>query len=221
MPDNPKTVIVGLFPYKVSDQKPKYLSRYAAVPDYHKYATEKLKNAADLIEQTFGCKCSVFVDNSPIPEVRAAATAGLGIKGDNGLLITPKYGTYVFIGEIVTDLERSCENKFQTCLHCGRCKAACPVDFQKEKCLSDVSQKKGELSEEEKNSLKENGILWGCDICAESCPLNRKTANTYISYFIEGYREIFHPDHDHKNRPYMWRKLDPILRNYNILTENQ
>ena len=112
---------------------------------------------------------SAFVDNSPIPEVKTAALAGLGVVGENGLLITEEFGSWVFIGEIVTDLFIECEEReIKSCIKCGKCKKVCPA---KNECLSAVSQKKGELSSEEERLLKENNIVWGCDICQEVCPL--------------------------------------------------
>lgn len=214
IPQKSKTVIMCVFPYKVQTQEPDNISRYAAVPDYHNVCGEMLSRAARDLINTFPQNCfECFVDNSPIPEVFAAALAGLGVKGDNGLLITEKYGSYVFLGEIVTDLYIECENLYRECEHCGRCVKACPVGCEKLNCLSALSQKKGELSDEQITALKKHRILWGCDICAESCPLNENAQNTYIEAFIKGYRNSYRLGENAENRAYNWRK-GAIERNF-------
>lgn len=124
-----------------------------------------------------------FVDNSPLPEVRAAALSGLGCIGDNGLLIHPVYGSWVFIAAIVTDMVLPLPpgRPAAGCLHCGACAAACPAGCigreaaGRRGCLSAVSQKKGSLTPKEEALLRSSPLVWGCDRCQEVCPLNRGT----------------------------------------------
>ncbi len=217
LPQNSKTIIMCAFPYKVKEEPPKYLSRYAGVPDYHtvcgkmlEYACKKLK--AKYPQNEF----EYFCDNSPIPEVYAAAVSGLGVKGDNGLLITKEYGSFVFLGEIVTDLHIDCENKYNECINCGKCKIACPVSLNKVDCLSNLSQKK-KLDDSELEKLRQNNILWGCDICQNACPMNNNVKTTHINEFINGYRNEYSPGEDTINRPYTWRGDAVIKRNYKNL----
>lgn len=218
LPENAKTVILCIFPYKVKDERPENISRYAAVPDYHKVCMPYLERAAEGLKISFPKnRFEPFIDNSPIPEVEAAARAGLGVKGENGLLITKAYGSWVFIGEIVTDLEIDCENTLKKCSLCGDCKKACPTGVHGAECLSAVSQQKNDLSETQKKSLKENNILWGCDICAESCPMNKNAQKTYIPEFTEGYRNCYTYNEDIKNRAYFWRGEKVIKRNFENL----
>lgn len=218
IPENAETVIMFLFPYKVVNRPPENISRYAAVPDYHKVCGEKLKNASEKLKNAFPeNRFEYFTDNSPIDEVYAASVAGLGLKGDNGLLITRKYGTYAFLGSVITDLKLPCYSEYAECIHCGKCRAACPVKLCKKDCLSAVSQKKGELSEWQKNLLRENGIIWGCDICADACPFNKYAQYTYIKEFDEGYREKYSFGEDSFDRPYNWRGPEVIKRNYKNL----
>ena len=215
LPQNSKTVILCLFPYKVKEEKPQGISRYAAVPDYHRVCLKYLGNIKSKLEKEF-CenKFESFIDNSPIDEVRAAVYAGLGMLGENGLLITEKYGSFVFIGEIVTDLEIKTEKQFKKCSLCGNCFKACPVELHKDMCLSAVSQQKRELDALQKSRLFENNIIWGCDICAESCPLNKNAKKTYIEEFIEGYRDKYVLDEDITDRAYEWRGEKTVKRNY-------
>lgn len=211
---NAKTVIICAFPYKVKENLPKYLSRYASVTDYHIVCGKMLEDVQKNLKETFlQNEFEWFCDNSPIPEVHAAAEAGLGVKGDNGLLITKDYGSFVFLGEIVTDLEIECNNNYAECSHCGKCKKECPVTLAKQNCLSNLSQKK-KLTDDELEILRKNKILWGCDICQNACPLNTGVKNTDIPEFISGYRNEYIVGEDTTNRPYTWRGEHIIKRNY-------
>ncbi|MBR3592704.1 MAG: epoxyqueuosine reductase [Clostridia bacterium] len=217
LPKNSKTIIICVFPYKVKENEPKFLSRYAAIPDYHTVCGEMLSAACKKLKEKYPQnEFEYFCDNSPIPEVHTAAVSGLGVKGDNGLLITKEYGSFVFLGEIVTDLHIDCENEYNECIHCGKCKTACPVKLDKTKCLSNLSQKK-KLVDRELKTLKQNNILWGCDICQNICPMNKNAQKTYINEFINGYRNEYSPGEDTANRPYTWRGESVIKRNYDNL----
>lgn len=214
IPKNSKTIIMCTFPYKVKEKSPDFLSRYAAIPDYHIILGNILNNVCQKLKEIYPKnEFECFCDNSPIPEVHTAAEAGLGVKGDNGLLITKEYGSFVFLGEIVTDLECECQNKYSECNHCGKCKTKCPVSLDKTACLSNLSQSK-KLTPDELKRLRDNKILWGCDICQNNCPLNKNVKSTYIKEFIDGYREEYTIGEDTQNRPYTWRGEEVIKRNY-------
>ena len=222
LPKNSKTVIMCAFPYKVKDKKPQYISRYAAVPDYHYAAGNYLLKAVEILRKEFPQnKFEYFMDNSPVPEVFAAATAGLGVKGDNNLLITKEYGSWVFLGEIVTDIEIECQDRYSECIHCGACKKMCPEAKESTGCLSEISQKKKELSENEIHSLQKYGIIWGCDICAECCPLNKGVKIAPLPEFKDGYRDSFTKGEDISGRAYAWRGEKVVNRNYSLLFEKE
>ncbi len=219
IPQNSKTVIMCAFPYKVKNEPPRFLSRYASVTDYHKVVGDILNEVCQNLKKNYSKnEFEYFCDNSPIPEVHTAAAAGLGVKGDNGLLITKEYGSFVFLGEIITDLEIKCENNYTECSHCGKCKKECPVALQKKNCLSNVSQKK-KVTQEQLDSLKQNQILWGCDICQNACPMNKQTNLTYINKFTDSYRNEYIIGEDTANRPYTWRGDTVIIRNFKNLTK--
>lgn len=163
-----------------------------------------------------------FSDHSPIDEVNAAAKAGLGIIGENGLLINKTYGSYVFIGEVFTDLDvgelSSCE--IIRCNGCGACYKNCPSH---DICLSALTQKKGILTSDEKKLLKQGGYIWGCDICQNVCPNNREIKSTPIEYFQKdrlpylNIETIENMNGDEFNqRAFSWRKREVIIRNINI-----
>ncbi len=186
IPENAESVIVGVFAYGGEEGiKERNVAEYAVFDDYHIIVgniLEKLKNELEKLypEERF----EAFVDNSPIDELRAGVLAGLGDVGENGLLIHKKYGMRIFIGEIVTSLKLECNEKprEKLCDGCGACIRGCPAGALGEngkdmsRCLSGVTQRKGELAEEEKELLRACGKVWGCDECIEACPKNRERA---------------------------------------------
>ncbi len=222
LPENPKTIIMAIFPYKVNEAPPTNISRYAAVPDYHTVCGAMLKKACQMFHVKHPeNKFEWFIDNSPIPEVDAAAHCGLGAKGKNGLLINKKYGSYVFIGEIVTDLELKCDFGDQKCLDCSHCISSCPSKVYNEDCLSSVNQRKKALTDRQIELIGKSGCVWGCDICSEACPMNVGTEKTYIPEFLSGYRNSFVPGEATADRAYIWRGEQVIKRNYEIVNKNR
>lgn len=181
LPEAARSVIVAAFPYRFAGEGRRNVSYYAAVPDYHRVVGDVLRSAAAQLSAD-GHRYEVFVDNSPIPEVEAAVRCGLGVRGDNGLLITPQFGSWVFIGCIVTDASLRVTTPLPetVCRHCGACAAACPgrclPGEDRSNCASHLSQKKGALTEEQERIRRSSGLVWGCDICQEVCPLNAAAA---------------------------------------------
>ena len=226
LPTNAKTVIVACFPYLLgkTEYADSNISKYAVVTDYHSVALARLEKAVSQLKELFPeNEFSAFADNSPIPEVKAACLAGLGVRGLNSLLITEKYGSFVFIGEIVTDLETDCgENEEKPCMGCGKCIESCPSSaikengFDRSVCLSEITQKKGELSEEEIRLMKECGCVWGCDICQDVCPMNKNAAPTQIEEFLSSPVPRVSEGCSLENRAYEWRGRKVIERNISI-----
>ncbi|MBE6763341.1 MAG: epoxyqueuosine reductase [Ruminococcaceae bacterium] len=178
LPDGARSVIVVLFPYAFADDRPRNLSRYACVPDYHTAAGAVLKGfAQSLCERFENERFEPFMDNSPLPEVACATAAGLGVRGDHGLLISDRYGSFVFIGCIVTTMSLPASEQARECLHCGACAEACAggclPSAQRDTCVSALTQKKGELTNAQTEAIRAGGLLWGCDACQEACPMNR------------------------------------------------
>ncbi|MDD3832683.1 MAG: DUF1730 domain-containing protein [Oscillospiraceae bacterium] len=223
-PDSPpKTVIVALFPYRLNDQ-PGNLSRYARVPDYHISAGNLLTQAASSLSEEFKENIFIsFIDNSPIPEVRAAALAGLGCIGEHGLLINPDFGSWVFIGTIVTNLWLDLPvQTIEECNHCGICSASCPGECvgssSREACASRISQLKGELNPEQAVVLRKSGMVWGCDKCQEACPQNLGVKIQPHPCFDKAFPPCLTHDslNDLENRAYAWRGVNVLKRNLNL-----
>ncbi len=223
LPENPKSVVMMIFPYRFPDSPGRNLSRYACVPDYHLVAGRVLEQAAARCEEQFpGYQFVPFVDNSPIPEVKAAALSGLGVIGQNGLLVHPTFGSFVFLGELITDMPLTpTGDAARYCYGCGNCAAACPggclPGHDRSLCVSAISQKKGELTEEETRLLQKGGLVWGCDKCQESCPLNRDAIIRPHPCFTD-YTPRFDPEHpDWDSRAYGWRGKAVPERNARLL----
>ena len=230
LPASPEAVIVCLFPYRFASDAPRNLSRYACVPDYHRVVGDALAQAAEKLQQTLDFSFVPFVDNSPIPEVFAATSAGLGCIGDNGLLIHPRFGSYVFIGTIVTDAPITCAaSEIAHCSGCGACVRACPTGALWNKypdsvrCLSAVSQRKGNLTAEEAHALQQNGLLWGCDRCQEVCPLNSDAVCAPFSGFdrYEPWLDSLPNEETLREKPYGWRGSAVLERNRRILQDKK
>lgn len=226
IPQNAKTVISFVFPYRCSNDFPLNISLYASVKDYHIVCGKILEDIKAFLEENFkDFKFEAFLDNSPINEVKAAALSSLGVIGKNNLLITKKYGSFVFIGEIITDLEVEIHpTKIKGCISCGRCSANCPtgkIENKKNPCLSEITQKKRDLTKDEENLILKNKCVWGCDKCQTVCPMNKDKQLTDISEFISSYRNRFNPDENKEDRAYMWRGPKVITRNYEILEKSK
>ena len=223
LPENAKSVIVACFPYLLekSEYADTNISKYAVVSDYHEVALARLGKAVSLLRELFPENgFSAFSDNSPVPEVKAACFAGLGVMGLNSLLITEKYGSFVFIGEIVTDLELEYNDaEEKPCIKCGKCIVSCPSSALKENrfdrrlCLSEITQKKGELSENEIRLMKECGCVWGCDICQDVCPMNKNAAPTEMEEFLSSPVPYVTENCPIEGRAYEWRGRKVIERN--------
>ncbi len=226
IPQNTESVIVACFPYLLD--KSEYhninISKYAVVTDYHTVALNRLNRAVEKLREIYPDEeFAAFADNSPVPEVTAACNAGLGSRGLNSLLITRKYGSYVFIGEIVTTLKtESPDFEASACINCGKCIKACPSGaiskngFQKSVCLSEITQKKGELSETEKSLMAECGCVWGCDICQDVCPMNQNAETTQIEEFISAPIPCIEEGCILDGRAYEWRGRKVIERNISL-----
>ena len=190
---SPKSALIVAIPYFVGSRpENQNISDYAVPRDYHLYFKELFHELIKFLTELFPHNRFLpFADSSPIDERYAGAVSGLGVIGKNGLLITKKYGSYVFLGEVISDLDCSCYfghepvvHEIGSCMECGICQKKCP----REKigmCLSELTQKKGTLTHEEASYLIQYDTAWGCDICQSVCPHNIKTEPTPIDFFKE------------------------------------
>ncbi len=232
-----KTAIPFLVPYYVGGESHGGISVYARARDYHIYFDGLYKTVVPRLEAHYGKNFYGFSDKSAIDEVRAASCAGLGMIGDNFLIINEKYGSFVFIGELLTDataeelgFEKKSEYTPSECAHCGACRRECPMMREGRECISTLTQRKGELSAEEEAYLLRYGYSWGCDICSLACPFTKKAVasgiGTPIKFFNEDRIQNITADEAEKMekekfllRAFSWRGKKTIVRNLKIFEE--
>lgn len=229
IPEHAKTVIVMLFPYYINPFPQRNVSLYAVVPDYHTIVGKILQNLSSDCQKIFGGTFSPFTDSTPIPEVEAAAKAGLGVIGENGLLLHETYGSYCFIGELVTDIDfHAVTQEIKSCIQCGACKRNCPQSAitqhhrNYDLCLSALTQKKKNLTDQEQIAIAQSGFIWGCDRCQEVCPYNNHPRQTEIPAFLQGAVPIIteeNVDNLFSDRAFAWRGEAVIKRNLQLITK--
>lgn len=234
VPEKAATVITFLFPYRIPCDEKRNVSLYALGLDYHDIILKKLNDAKEILSKEFPeNNFAAFCDNSPIRETRAAYLCGLGFLGQNSLIIHQKYGSYCFIGEIVCDLKlEEYSQPLGYCKMCGKCISECvggalslengELVFKKENCLSFLTQKKGELTNEEKEKIAKGGLVWGCDVCSDVCPMNKNADYSNIEEFYLSKLPYLNENNVSLsgNRAYGYKGEKILLRNLRILSEN-
>lgn len=227
-----KSIIVCLFPYYAGSE-PSNISKYARGEDYHIVINKRLSPIKEFLENNGYC-ARIYADNSPLNDRYLAYKAGLGFIGRNGFLINPLYGTYTFIGYIITSCPlKSDTPSEQSCMNCMRCIQSCPGHalsaehkFDFNKCLSFITQKKGELTQSEMTLMKKYASVWGCDVCQDVCPHNKNAAVSDICEFVHGLIHTLDIDENisnkefkrrYSNRAFAWRGKNVILRNLKAL----
>ena len=233
---NARSVIMCVFNYYTEGDDDCNLSRYVWGCDYHEVVKDKLEKLCTLLKDDFGdFEHYIFCDDSPLCDKHLAYLAGLGFVGKNHLLIHPKYGSYVFIGGIVSELELPFDKPLQNlCMDCGLCQQKCPAHafdngFDAHLCASYIMQKKGELSAKEKQIIKLAHKAWGCDECSLACPHNAHPIVTDIEQFCIKSRNIddksISDDESFlnfsKGRAFAWRGRAVLARNLDVLNDSK
>lgn len=226
-----RSYIIMLLPYHTPEpENGRNVARFASFPDYHAAVGGILADACSALKKRFRGESFVpSVDNSPIAEVSSAAKCGLGAVGKNGLLINRRYGSYCFIAEIATTMELTTRDRGEVpgaCSGCGRCIENCPTGalsadgFDRTKCVSHITQKKGELSPQEQAVVAEADFIWGCDRCQEACPMNLGIEDTDLPCFMNTSpivtEDMVNNDGFFNASAFAWRGKQTILRNIAI-----
>ena len=156
------------------------IASYACNRDYHKTLKKMLKAMLRELQKTYpSLEGRAFVDSAPILEKQYAVEAGLGWIGRQSLLVTPEYGTYVLLGELVLNAEVDELDKPLEgvgCGECRRCMDACPTGaivkpmiINSSRCISCHT-----IEAEPSAKINLNGWIFGCDECQNCCPYNKK-----------------------------------------------
>ena len=239
---NAKSIIVFGLSYNYKKAKKKdgtyLLSRSSYGYDYHKVITDKLKAIDRELFIDAESESHVFVDTGPLVERLLAQKSGLGFLGKNTCIINPNLGSFIFIGYIISSEPSGYydESLKIDCGSCDICERACPngalcdYKMQMSKCLSYITQKKGELNDFEKKNIKT--YIYGCDICQEVCPYNKDAKKVFHEEFHESddYGLVYKEDFKLSNREFkekykamaaLWRGKKILQRNANIIDINK
>ncbi|MBD2570285.1 tRNA epoxyqueuosine(34) reductase QueG [Anabaena lutea] len=189
MPEVRSLVCVALN-YYTPDQRPEgeeyaKISRYGWGRDYHKVLHKKLKQLATWLESLDeGVKARYYADTGPVQDKVWAQKAGIGWIAKNGNVITREYGSWVFLGEVLTNIELESDRPAtQHCGTCTRCLQACPTGAITEPFVVDANRCIAyHTIENRAETLPETltphlqGWVAGCDICQDVCPWNQRFA---------------------------------------------
>jgi len=164
------------------DPPPGGFARYALGRDYHRVLRQRCRRLVDALREAVpDMRARICVDTAPLLERGLAALAGLGWIGRNGCVIHPRWGSYLLLAEIVTDLPLPAGTPAQS--RCGRCRAcvdACPTGAIGADGLVDARRCISYLTIEHRGSIPDSlrrpmgQRVFGCDVCQEVCPYNRR-----------------------------------------------
>ena len=152
--------------------------------DYHYVLQDKLDRLAKGIEElTADFEYKGMVDTGALVDTAVAQRAGIGFIGKNGLVISKEFGSYMFLGELITNLDIEPDQPVDYGFgDCNRCVTACPTScligdgsMNAKRCLSFQTQDKGVMDLEFRKKIKT--VIYGCDICQICCPYNKGLDN--------------------------------------------
>ena len=187
--DGARSVVVCAVSYKneISDGYPAgsqaKIASYACAADYHTTIKNMLRQLlAALQESCPALSGRAFVDSAPILEKQFAVEVGLGWIGRQSLLVTPRFGTFVLLGELILTEEVDAYDSpliSAGCGECRRCVEACPADailptgsIDASRCISCATVEARHRTTDAENDL--HGWIFGCDECQSCCPYNRR-----------------------------------------------
>jgi epoxyqueuosine reductase len=168
------------------------VARYARGADYHRVLWDRLGLLLDWLKlERPTARGRAVADTAPLLERDYARLAGLGWIGKNTMLISRKLGSFTFLGALLTDVELAYDRPHHAdhCGSCTRCLDACPTEafsgpyqLDARRCISYWTiEHRGMLSDDEAEQL--NGWVFGCDICQDVCPWNRKAPSGRLDEF--------------------------------------
>jgi epoxyqueuosine reductase len=226
-------------PYTSQDPERAWISRYAWGADYHDTLQARLRELARWIEANAPARTRTYVDTGPLTERVFARYAGIGWFGKNTCILNQRAGSWLFLGCVLTDLELQPDSPPpDRCGSCTRCLDACPTDafvapwvLDSRKCISYTTiELRGAIPEEAREGIGHH--LFGCDICQDVCPWNRRAPVTEDAAFKardglfwpELERLLHFSDEDWKKAirgtPLKRAKVRGLLRNLMVVVGN-
>ncbi len=191
-----KSIIVIGMSYNVDyDKKVSYelkgrLSKSSWGNDYHRVLNNKIESLIEEIKKIEKFEYKYFVDTGPLMDRALAKRSGLGYSGKNCSIINDEYGSFIFLGYILTNLELKADSRIEEkCGDCKLCIEACPTGALEEayklnpkKCISYLTQSKDKIPIEYRSKM---GIkIYGCDTCQLVCPKNKEIKKSTHKEFI-------------------------------------
>jgi epoxyqueuosine reductase len=170
--------------------------------DYHDQLLTRLHHLEAALHQRFACQTKCYVDTGPLVERTAAAKAGIGWIGKNTCVLNQQLGSWLLLGVIVTSLPVaeavSIQAAADRCGTCTRCIDACPTDalvapreMDATRCIAYLTiEKKGTIAEDLRPLMGRQ--IFGCDICQDVCPWNRRAPIT-VKQDMQVRRELVSP----------------------------
>jgi epoxyqueuosine reductase len=206
LPGAKSIIVAGLNYWQAQPQGRGRIARYALGEDYHHVLLEKLNVLAAEITgsgEPAGVAAKIYVDTGPVLEKPLAERAGVGWQGKSTMLIHPKFGPWLLLGEIITTLDLPPDVPMQDhCGSCSRCLEACPTgaitapyQLDARKCIAYLTiELKGSIPEEMRPLIGDR--VYGCDECLDVCPWNRFAQTTRETRFLaraeDGGRDRLH-----------------------------
>jgi epoxyqueuosine reductase len=182
-----KSIICTAINYKIEPQPTEKesleIASYALYPDYHTFIKDKLSLLTDFLKSIDkNVMYKICVDSSAIAEKSIVMRAGIGFVGKNRLITNQKFGSFLLLGEIITNLKLEPDKPIekQDCGKCKKCIEACPTGalcekgFDARRCISYLTiEHKSEIAEDLKSKIGMR--LFGCEECLKACPYNIKS----------------------------------------------
>ncbi|MGQ9630037.1 MAG: tRNA epoxyqueuosine(34) reductase QueG [bacterium] len=214
------------------------ISRYALGEDYHDVLKGRLRELLQFIAlKNPEARGRAFVDTAPIMEKVWAVRAGVGWQGKNSIVVTREFGSWVFLGEIVSNLDLEPDEPARDlCGRCSLCIEACPTRaivaprvVDSNRCIAYLTiEHRGPIPKELQEKM--GNWIFGCDICQEICPWNRSAEETQeaalrdrgydlalnclSSMSLEEFRQAF------RRSPIKRARYEGLLRNIAIAMRN-
>lgn len=236
-PECKSIITIGISYNNDFDEKPDYklkgiISKSSWGIDYHIVLRKRMESLIHEIKKVKDFNCQYYADTGPLVDREIARKSGIGYYGKNCSIINEKYGSFIFLGYILTDLEIEelsipVESK---CGDCDLCIKACPTGalegafrVNPKKCISYLTQTRDNIPYDLREKM--GNKIYGCDTCQKACPKNRSILKPnheeFIPYDTKGYVDLEKLLYmSNKEFKEIYGKMSGSWRGKNILRRN-